>query len=175
MHLSFLFFSLILFLFFSLILFPVFGESIPDYNTGWNVFIDKTGKIDNKYDYLFYECVQFDEPKFNYGYCISSDEMVNALKRVLNEIGLNDQENKDFIEYWGDRFTKFPYYKIHPILDNELNRYVELKIIPKPDSVLRVWLFFEGTSIKEELKAPSFDKFMRKKSTVVEWRGVMLN
>ena len=29
--------------------------------------------------------------------------------------------------------------------------------------------------IKEELKVPSFDKFKRKKSTVVEWGGVMLN
>ncbi|MCD4820145.1 MAG: hypothetical protein K8S23_15790 [Candidatus Cloacimonetes bacterium] len=150
-------------------------KSIPEYNAGWDVFIDKDGKIDNKYDYLFYECVQFDKSKFNYGYCFSADRMVTSLKKILKEIGLNEIESKDFIEYWGNRFTSYPYYKVYPLLDNEINKYVELKIIPEPESVLRVWLFFEGIHTREELKTPKYNRFDRKKSSVVEWGGVMLN
>ena len=37
--------------------FPIGGEVIksePLYNNGWSIYIDTTGLIDNKYEFLFY-------------------------------------------------------------------------------------------------------------------------
>ena len=150
-------------------------KSIPEYNEGWKVFIDKTGKIDNKYDYLFYECALIKNLEFSQGYCYSVKDLRAGIVFILDEIGLNKQEIKDFIEYWEDRFQEYPFYKIYPLINSEIDNFVELQVSPQPDSVLRVWLYFEGCESKEQLSTPTFKKFERRKSVVVEWGGVMMN
>ena len=96
-------------------------------------------------------------------------------KELLDKIGLNEKEIRDFIDYWSGRFEEYDYYKVYLILNSEIDNYVELNINPKPDSVLRVWLYFEGCKEKEILSDPEFIQFKRNKTAVVEWGGVMLN
>jgi len=150
-------------------------KSIPNYGDSWEIFIDVNGKIENKYDYLFYECIQPINFKFQNGYCFSSVSIDDELKQLLREIGLNKTEIEDFIDYWSGRFNNYDYYKIYPIFNNEIDNYVELDIDPKPDSILRVWLYFEGCNNYEELSKPTFNQFKRNKITAVEWGGVMIN
>jgi len=150
-------------------------KSIPSYNAGWEIFVDVNGKIENKYDYLFYECLQPTNFKFQNGYCYSSEGIDSEIDQLLRKIGLNDIEIEDFIDYWSGRFNNYDYYKIYPIFNNEIDNYVELDIDPKPDSILRVWLYFEGCNNYEELSKPTFNQFKRNKITAVEWGGVMIN
>ena len=150
-------------------------KSIPLYNNGWDVFVDKKGKINNRYDYLFYECSLATNFKFQKGYCYSSDDINSGIKQILSEIGLNEKEIRDFVDYWGNRFEKYPFYKVYPVVDNEIDNFVELQISPKPDSILRVWLYFEGCNSNQKLEHPLFKKFERRNSVVVEWGGVMIN
>ncbi|MDD3051977.1 MAG: hypothetical protein PHR06_12655 [Candidatus Cloacimonetes bacterium] len=150
-------------------------ESIPQYNDGWKVFIDDKGRIDNTYDFLFYEAALPGNQKFEKGYCFASDQVYLGIKQLLIEIGMNDREISDFLDYWQSRLNDYPFYNVCPITNSEIDNFVSLHITPVPDAVLRIWLFFEGTNQKENLIKPSISKFVRGKTTVVEWGGVMLN
>lgn len=150
-------------------------ESTPEYKSGWDASVEKSGKIDGKYDYLFYEASIKKIPDIPCGYCISQGNLKNELDELLMEIGLNEQETDEFLDYWLNRLQDYKYYKIFPVVNRQLEDYVELEITPPAKTSLRVWFFFQGCDKPEELPSPHIDKFVREGTTVIEWGGVMLN
>ncbi len=150
-------------------------KSIPEYNSGWDVFVEESGKIEHKYDYLFYETSIMELSRFFSGWCFKKEEMEKGLKGVLNKIGLNEKETAEFLEYWLPRFGKFDYYKVYYLLNKQLDHYVGLDISPLPDSELRTLFFFEGCNQFENLPEPQVPEFKRAGTTVVEWGGVLMN
>ena len=150
-------------------------RSIPDYKDGWEVFVEKSGKIDNKYEYLFYETNLRKLPNLFSGWCIKRENIPTELNKILLKLGLNEKEFSDFMEYWLPRFTKYEYYKFQPLINEQLDNFVELDISPEPDSALRLLFFFEGCETFESLPEPKFSNFQRFGTTIVEWGGVMLN
>jgi hypothetical protein len=150
-------------------------KSIPDYNNGWNVFVEKSGKIDGEYSYLFYENSMEDLPYKLPGWSIKQDNIQKELPTILHKLGLNTQEIFDFMEYWLPRLDEHEFYNFKLLINEQLDNYVELDISTKPDSVLRLLFFFEGCKEYEKLPTPSFSEFKRSGTTVVEWGGVLLN
>jgi hypothetical protein len=137
--------------------------------------VEKSGKIDGKYDYLFYEASIKKIPYISCGWCISQENLKNELDELLMKIGLNEQETDEFLDYWLNRLHNYRYYKIFPVVNRQLEDYVELEITPPAKTSLRVWLFFQGCDNPEELLSPHIDEFVREGTTVIEWSGVMLN
>ncbi len=117
--------------------------SIPEYSSGWNVFVETTGTIDHQYDYLFYEASIRNAPDLSTGWSISRDDLAVQLRGILSGIGLNEDETDDFLAYWMNHLTEYDYYSIYPIFDDALDNYVELQVTPEPDARLRFWIFFE--------------------------------
>jgi hypothetical protein len=150
-------------------------ESIPEYKSGWDVFVEESGRMDDKYDYLFYETSMGTLPNLNSGWCLEQENIKTELPKILRKLGLNKQEIFDFMEYWLPRFDEREFYKFKLLINEQLDNYVELDISPKPDSVLRLLFFFEGCSDYEKLPTPKFEEFKRTGTTVVEWGGVLLN
>ena len=150
-------------------------KSIPEYKSGWDVSVEKSGKIDSKYDYLFYETSIKKIPDISCGWCISQKNLRNKLNDLLMKIGLNEQETEGFLDYWLDRLQDYKYYKIFPVVNRQLEDFVELEITPPAKTSLRVWFFFQGCDKLEELPSPQINKFVREGTTVIEWGGVMLN
>jgi len=150
-------------------------KSIPEYNSGWDVFVEESGLIDHKYDYLFYETSLTELPGFFSGWCFKKEEMERGLQNVLLKIGLNDKETAKFLEYWLPRFDKYDYYKIHYLINEQLDNYVGLDVYPLPDSELRTLFFFEGCENYDNLPEPIILDFLRVGTTVVEWGGVLMN
>jgi len=150
-------------------------ESIPKYNEGWDVFVEKSGRIDSKYDYLFYEASIKIMPELSSGWCISRKNLKNKLNNLLLKIGLNQQETNEFLDYWLNRLQDYKYYKIYPVVNNQLDGFVELDITSQPKTIFRIWFFFQGVNDFEELSSTQIQNFIREGTTVIEWGGVLLN
>lgn len=148
--------------------------SEPDYGTGWDVFVDDTGRIDATWDYLFYEIAMRGAPSIADGWCLSWSELSAGLESITIALGLTSAERDDFLVYWMSRLPVRDYYEIHPVFGNDLDAWVKLDVTPAPDAVLRFWLFFRGRDTVVELPTPHIPAVERTGTTVVEWGGAVI-
>lgn len=172
-------------------------ESIPPYGkSGWNVTAYPDGTIqqlltDNlklktsTYPYLYYEASinKLAVPK-NQGWVKKTDELPYFFTDVLQKLGLNTQESKDFMEYWIPKLTEGNNWYITLINESELNRVEKLTVSPKPDTMIRVRFYFENLDEKEDahhlinlktLKSPLLTSRKRNGFTLVDWGGIVGN
>ena len=115
--------------------FPMGGyltTSIPEYKDGWSVTVDPSGKINGKFDYLFYESRNQDVCNYTSGWCISRDSLRIFFTNNMKEAGFNERETKDFTEYWIPRLTDFPYYMVYPLFTDDINKVIRLNIQKLP-------------------------------------------
>ena len=89
-------------------------ESIPVYNQGGGVSVDSSSRIDNKYDFLFYESLQPDKFQYKQGWCIAQSDLKSFFIRNMSLYNFSDNEIKDFLEYWIPKLILNKYYKIYP-------------------------------------------------------------
>lgn len=155
-------------------------ETIPEYSKdGWVVTANPDGKIvlNNKtFDYLYYESAIADsETKVpEKGFVKTPGELEDFFAQILPQLGLNAKESNAFSDYWIKALPKAPYYFIG-IMDRSSIDYIEpLAISPKPDTVIRVRLYFKELDDKIEVKQPSFSSVVKRNGfTVVEWGGLV--
>ncbi len=155
-----------------------FTLTIPSYPWGgWNVqaFPDGTVIHEGKtFPYLYWEASLPDElinePKE--GYVVTPRELDGLFSKVLPQLGLNEKETKEFKEYWLKALPDSPYYFVGVMPENQIDALAPLDIEPKPDSVLRVSLYFKALDKKESVRAPKLSGFTREGFTVTEWGGL---
>jgi hypothetical protein len=148
--------------------------SKPEYGSGWDVFVEPSGRIDDRYDYLFYEAAISMIPPMAAGWCFEESELSPRLEELLHRLGLNAAEADAFLEYWLGRLPAHPFYKIRPVTGRELDAWVALGVTPAPESVLRLWFFFQGCADYEPLEPCPVTEFVRTGTTVVEWGGAVV-
>lgn len=153
----------------------------PPYGDGWEVEAEPNGQITDlatgkKYDYLFWEGIGLNYPMKNTGWAIEKKELREFFTEKLSILGLNDREITEFNEYWVNKLSEMPYYKIYFLTQNEFNRIAPLTISPeKPQTLIRVMMTAEGLNGKiqiPEQKLPPTPE--RKGFTAVEWGGTLL-
>ncbi len=160
--------------------FPKGGKivtSIPEYDNGWNIFVDSIGIIDNHYTFLFYESKQPNIWQKNKGWIVEQKELESFFRYNMAEYGFRGQEIQDFIDYWIPKFGKFKYYAIYPQLSDIIDTVIEISFSKKPDNIMRLFYVVKGFSNLPnlELKEPSIEtNFKRDKFFVTEW-GVILD
>lgn len=149
-------------------------QSIPLYKKRWRVIADSNGLIDNKYRYLFYE-VALDKhlalPQD--GWSVKRSNLSVWFDKYLTNFGLNKSEKNDFKGYWLRNIPASNYYTIKLIHFEIVNDQLGLKIVPEPDSLLRILLCFTPTTEKINMKEPAIKPFKRQGFTVVEWGGIL--
>jgi internalin A len=148
--------------------------SEPPYGDGWRVNVAPSGRIDDRYDYLFYEAAARGAPVLNAGWCFARSDLIAGLTQVVSQAGLSAAESADFLEYWLARLPDFAHYLVLPVMGDDLDVWVDLQVEPAPTSELRFWLFFQGSGQAVALEAPSIAPFVREGFTVVEWGGAVL-
>lgn len=149
-------------------------KSIPSYDKVWAVNVEPTGKIDGKYDYLFYESSQPNVWQTEKGWCIKQENLKEFFISNLIQYGFSDKEIKDFIEYWNPRLNKSNYYIIYPQVADNINQVIQLNISETPDKILR--LFYVIKESDEEVAVAKYEipnSFERDGFYVTEW-GVIL-
>jgi len=174
--------------------FPAGGRvtvSDPDYGDGWNVTASPDGWLDTgvgygvaptdggevifdapRHRFLFYESMNADLCQREQGWLIPRTMLDPFFSQNLLAYGFNEQERRDFTDYWIPRLTASPWYLIYPQLNEDYGRMVALSVTPEPDSLLRlVYLIepVESDTLPDGLTTPEIPTFERDGFTVTEW------
>lgn len=162
-------------------------NTLPVYpGNGWNVTAHPDGQLSYQgvnMDYLYYESRVPDEivKRPDQGWVVPAFAEASAgkeggVRRLLGEelpmLGLNSKESSQFIDYWTKVLPNSKYYFIGIIPQSSIEQMSQLNITPKPDSTLRVTLYFEALDIPISVVAPRVEPVQRRGFTVVEWGGV---
>lgn len=152
--------------------------SEPEYKNGWNVIAKPNGQliIGNKiYDSLFWEGIgDGNYPAINRGFVVAQKDLLPTIDSQLKQLGLNDKEASDFKEFWIPKLPKTPYVRLTWLGTNEMNDLAPLKVYPKPDTMIRIFLDFEGLNEKVDIPTQKLSSVERKGFTLVEWGGLLV-
>ena len=154
--------------------------SEPTYNSGWKVTANPNGSIINQdgetYDSLYWEGTgDGSYPPISQGRVVSSENIQTELQNDLNALGLNKKESGDFIAFWLPKMPKTPYTRLTWLTTKEMNALAPLRVSPKPDTLARVFLDFQGQNGPESnLKPQQLTGFAREGFTLVEWGGLLV-
>jgi len=150
-------------------------ESIPKYNTSWNVSVESDGKINGIYDYLFYECEMPDLTQKEKGWVIKTEKLKEFFSTNLETFGFNHNEINDFIGYWIPILKDYEYYEIYPQYKSTLDRIVKIEFSVEPDNFFRLFYVIIGRNDRQlELSEPIMESAKRENFYSVEW-GVIIN
>jgi len=158
-----------------------FAYTYPTYSrdTGWNMKVkpdgEMTAKDGNKYPYLFWEGKKYDLAiNKNEGFVVKKEDVNKFLEEKLTYLGLNYREKTDFITFWAPKMMEKNYYYIN-FANKQFDEMSPLTVTPKPDSIQRIFMVFEGLDKPKTLTEQKLEKFERFGYSVIEWGGSVLN
>jgi hypothetical protein len=157
--------------------FPHGGKVIhsdPLYPVDWkNIKVKPNGKIDKKFDFLFYECEIPDFWQYSEGWVVEQEKLAEFFEDNLNAYGFNDAEIEDFLEFWIPDLKEDPYYMILPQYTEMVNQVIKLRISPRPDHLMRLHYVISGSLFDFELPEPEIPDYEAEGFVAREW-GVIL-
>lgn len=155
--------------------------SEPQYPAGgWkNVVAQPNGQLNylgNIYGSLFWEGQGNGRyPEIKTGTVVKNQDVISTIKSQLEKQGLQGREITEFIDFWRPNLPTDPYVRLTWLSKNALDELAPLNVNPKPDTVIRVFLDFEGLSKPVNLPSQRFVTPKRNGFTVVEWGGLARN
>ncbi len=146
----------------------------PSYNSGWTVTAAPDGTLTDasgqNYNYLYWEGETNAKWDMTKGFCVKGEDTAVFLEKSLEQLGLNRREANEFIVYWLPLMGQNPYN----IISFQTDAYLEaakLKITPAPDSVIRVFMVWQGSETPVAITPQTLLAEERIGFTVVEWGG----
>jgi hypothetical protein len=127
-----------------------------------------TNKADNReYSYLFREGTMNQPRTITEGFVVKNEDTVAFLQEKFAYLGLTPREYNEFIVY------RRPLMKQHPrnlisFLGEEYTAQAKLTITPKPDSIQRVFMVFQGLEQPIEIPEQILQPFARTGFSVIE-------
>ena len=91
----------------------------------------------------------------------------------LAALGLVQKEINDFKEYWLPKMQAKPYYFVTFLPQDQFNEIAPLSVNPKPDTVIRIFMDYQGLNQPEKVVEPVIKTPKRIGFTVVEWGGAL--
>jgi hypothetical protein len=149
-------------------------ESIPEYNNTWNITVKPNGKINDIYDFIYYECKVPAFGQNEFGWIIEKQNLKEFFDDNLIKSGFNQIETNDFIEYWIPNLIDCNYYEIYPQYKTVLDEVININFSIEPNSFYRLCYIIIGRNDNNLiLKEPKIERANRSGYFVVEW-GVVL-
>ena len=108
----------------------------------------------------------------NEGFVVEKENIITFLEEKLAILGLNQKEAEEFIIYWLPRLQENNYNYIRFASMDEINKNMELKIEPVPDTMIRVIMVYKGLDEKIDVIPQKLKLQERNGYAVVEWGGV---
>ncbi len=148
----------------------------PDFKESWNVTANKNGDLydseGNYYYALYWEEKYEKKIDFSEGFYVTKDNAIKFLEEKLSIIGLSDREKNEFIMYWLPILEQNEKSLVYFELTDSKQKYNELIIEPKPDSLLRMTIHIKKVDKEQDIKEQKLEHFERKGFVAVEWGGV---
>ncbi len=151
-------------------------KSDPEYKNGWTVWATPSGELkiaDKTYPYLFWEGTGQEYPIINAGVVVTKKDVARTLKIQTQKLGLNEKETADFLEFWLPKMPKTPFVRLTWFGNQLMDQLAPISVTPKPDTVIRIFLDFEGLNSSVNLPAQKLSAPAREGFTVVEWGGLL--
>jgi hypothetical protein len=151
-------------------------KSDPIYNNGWTVVAEPTGLLTvagKIYNSLFWEGTGADYPQLNQGVVVKTADAISTIKTQLSQLGLNEKEIADFVEFWAPKMPSKPYVRLTWFGTSLMDKLAPLTVNPKPDTTIRVFLDFEGLDKMVDLKPQILSARARTGFTLIEWGGLL--
>lgn len=150
----------------------------PAYEDGWTVAARPDGiltdtKTGLEYSYLFWEGECTPCYDMSRGFVVKGEDTAAFLQETLSEMGLTPREYNEFIVYWLPQMQGNAYNLI-TFQQEAYTDTAQLEILPKPDSVLRVFMAYKPLEAPVQIEAPEIKPFERTGFAVVEWGGTVL-
>ena len=150
----------------------------PEYNNGWEVMAKPNGELTNlfdgkKYPYLFWEGYAYNYMRPNEGFLVAEKQVKPFLEKVLAKLGLIKVEADEFIAFWEPKMHEQPYYFISFVPQSQFEVMAPLNVSPAPDTVIRVFMDYQGLEKPVMTMQPKIVTPIRKGFTVVEWGGAV--
>ncbi len=156
-----------------------FKFTYPSYNRGWSIQANTDGSITHRgrsYQYLFWEGVSGStkvpvDPTI--GFLVQKDSLVNFFEEKLTRLGFNSNEQADFITYWVPKMIKYPTCYVHLIINEKYDAIATHRILPKPDHLVRVFVFWAGMpeGFHPTLTPQEIPESKLSGTSVLEWGG----
>ncbi len=156
-------------------------KSDPFYGThGWqNVTTHPDGSLTYQgkyYPSLFWEGYGYGfYPQINSGAIVPTKDASTTVRAQLSAQGLTTNEINDFMTFWQPKLQSItqPYVRLSWLGTTEMNRLAPLHINPAPQTLIRVFLDFQGLDKPYGLPAQHFSTPTRNGFTAVEWGGLL--
>jgi hypothetical protein len=159
------------------LIFPSGGnviESVPEYGTGWDIYVDPSGLIDNQYEFLFYEAETPNHYQSSKGWFVAGDTLQTFFEMNMSACGFNQIEIKDFTDYWIPILDPDLDYIIYPQSKKDIDPIITLNFSIEPENILRLFYVIKGHSGNSvKFEEPVIQPFVRVGFTVTEW-GIIL-
>lgn len=145
-------------------------------DNGWTVRATPDSQLYNYanktiYPYLFWEGYGYDYVRPDYGFVMSQKEVGIKMPEILAKIGLNEQETKDFLEFWQSKLEVKPYVFVTFLPQREFDKLAPLSVDPQADTVIRVFMDYQPLDEPIKVVEPRIRTPKRNGFTVVEWGG----
>lgn len=145
----------------------------------WNVTAQASGMLKDtkgeEYPYLFWEGEQEDMSYVDNseGFVMKGTEVEGFLVEKLKLLGLNARERTDFITFWVPRMQANDNLFIR-FETTAYDKAVPLNVLPKPDSMQRVFMVWRKVPAGHTCKPKELTPFTRNGFTLIEWGGSQL-
>jgi hypothetical protein len=152
------------------------SKSDPTYNNGWKVLAKPSGELivgDKTYSSLFWEGQGIEYPIVNEGTIVKQADIEATLRSQMKLLGLNEKEAQDFLDFWLTKMPKTPYIRLTWFGTKEMNKLAPMAVNPVPNTVIRIFLDFEGLKEFSVIKPQILKSIPRKGFTLIEWGGLL--
>ncbi len=144
-------------------------EAHPD---GTLVYQNKT------YHELYYESETVKATPRKEGIFIPASVLKPELERITTELGLNEFEQKEFVDYWVPRLKELnsPYILFSLFPPQEKAKVDTVKVVPQPDTEIEFLVYFKPVRTPYAIEPLQLPKPPQRIGfTVVEWGGTIEN
>ena len=150
----------------------------PAYQGIWQVTAAPDGTLTDAkgqtYNYLYWEGKTQTQWDMTKGFCVKGEDTAAFLEQALEKLGLNRKEANEFIVYWLPQMECNP-YNIIAFQNDAYTKTAQLQIDPAPDTLIRVFMTWQGTENYVNLEAQELTAPQRTGFTVVEWGASEVN
>lgn len=157
-------------------------KTLPEYADCWEVEIAEEGSltVDGQagYPFLFYESrtipgiFQTEE-----GFLVKTEDRAAQFAEILEAYGLNEQEIRDFIDFWDEMLDADAEYAMYPQTTELVDNAMPIEISgAKVDNYFRLWFCFQRADGEtgENLTQPEVLRASHDGTAVVEWGGMIV-
>lgn len=131
----------------------------------------------NVYPYIFWDGIQLLKPlpQKEAGFIVDRKQIENFLSSSADLLKMNSNEKAEFISFWTYKMKEKNYdkFKVYFLQNEEVDKYLPIKVSPKPKSSNRVQIVIDKANDNEQIEEQILVPFSREGFTLVEWGGVI--